>query len=78
MFANNIIANNSAPIELKLMIGSPIPTEDIAIESVEPTIATYNFRKGNKAKTDIPKTKFETLTFRKKKISQIVKNLPTF
>ena len=50
MFANNIIANNSAPIELKVMIGSPIPTEDIEIESVEPTIATYNFRKGNKAK----------------------------
>ena len=64
MFANNIIANNSAPIELKVMIGSPIPTEDIAIESVEPTIATYNFRKGNKAKAVIPKTKFETLTFR--------------
>ena len=64
MFANNIIANNTAPIELKVMIGSPILTEDIAIESVEPTIATYNFRKGNKAKAVIPKTKYETLTFR--------------
>ena len=64
MFVNNIIANNSAPIVLQVMIGSPIPMEDIAIESVEPTIATYNFRKGNKAKAVIPKTKFETLTFR--------------
>ena len=64
IFAHGIKTNARSPLELRSHINSPVTPDIQTLENIPPILSSYELRGRRVEKSEVPETKYETLTFK--------------